>query len=153
MAAPGTVILYSRNKDDIRFNDLTGATVKILLLTSAYTPDVTVTGHQVLADVSANEIANGNGYTTGGFTLGSLSVASITGGSRFTSGSASWTASGGNIPAWRYALLYVSGSLWSLTSPLLGYFVGDSAPADVPATASGNTLQINPPAAGWFDIT
>lgn len=153
MAAPGTVILFSRNKDDIRINDIIAATVKLALITSAWTPDVTITGNSVLADVSANEIANGNGYATGGFTLASLAATGITGGYKFSSGNASWTASGGNIPAWRYGLLYVSGSLWGLTSPLLGYFIGDSAPADVPATASGNTLQLNCPAAGWFDAT
>jgi len=50
-------------------------------------------------------------------------------------------------------VLYVSGSLWSMTNPLIGYFLGDTTPADVPATTVGNSLTINCPANGWFDIT
>lgn len=153
MAAPGTVILFSRNKDDLRINDITGATVKLALIASTWTPDATITGNQVFADMSANEIAAGNGYTAGGFTLTGLTATGITGGYKFSSGNASWTASGGTIPAWRYGLIYVSGALWSLTNPVIGYFLGDSAPADVAATASGNTLQINCPSGGWFDAT
>lgn len=153
MAAPGSVILFSRNKDDLNVNDLVGATIKLALITSAWTPDATVTGNQVFADMSANEIAAGSGYTAGGATLASLAATAITGGYKFSSGNASWTASGGTIPAWRYGLLYVSGALWGLTNPVIGYFVGDSAPADVAATASGNTLQITCPSAGWFDAT
>lgn len=153
MAAPGTVILFSRNKDDLRINDLTGATVKLALIASTWTPDATITGNQVFADMSANEIAAGNGYTAGGATLTGLTATGITGGYKFSSGNPSWTASGGSIPAWRYGLIYVSGSLWSLTNPVIGYFLGDSAPADVAATASGNTLQINCPSGGWFDAT
>jgi hypothetical protein len=64
-----------------------------------------------------------------------------------------WTASGAGIPAWRYGVLYVVGSLWGITSPLLAYFTGDSTPADVPLTASGNQLQVNCPANGWFTET
>ena len=151
--AAGNVTLYSRNKDDFRINDIVGATVKLLLVTSTYTPNTNeTTGHSVLADIT-NEIANGNGYTTGGFTLASLTATAITGGFKFSSGNASWTATGGSIPAWRYGILYVSGVLWGQTSPLLGYFVGDNTPADIPATTVGNTLTIYCPANGWFDIT
>ena len=75
----------------------------------------------------------------------------ISGGYKFSSASPSWSASGGNIPAWRYGVLRVDGALWGKTSPLIGYFVGDSAPADVPATSDGSPLTITCPASGWFD--
>lgn len=150
--AAGTFTVYSKNKDDIRINDIVGATVKILLTTSTYTPNTTETGNSVLADVT-NELANGNGYTTGGITLSSLAATAITGGFKFSSASPSWTASGTGIPAWRNAVMYVSGSLWGMTSPLIGFFLGDSTPADVPLTSSGNSLTLTCPAAGWFDIT
>ena len=153
MAAPGAVILYSANKDDLNPNALAGATIKLALITSAYTPDATVTGNALFSAVSANEIAAGTGYTAGGFTLTGNAVTAITGGFRFNTGNASWTASGAGMAAWRYGVLYVSGTLWGQVNPLIGYFLGDSAPADVPLTAAGNTLQINCPTAGWFDIT
>lgn len=148
--AAGTFTLFSKNKDDLRINDITGATVKLLLTTSAFTPDTSVTGNSVLADVT-NEVANGNGYTTGGVTLGSPAATAITNGFKFSSGNAVWTASGSGIPAHRNYVLYVSGTLWGMTSPLIGYFLGDAAPADVPATTAGNTLTAACPAGGWFD--
>lgn len=152
MAAPSAVQFYANNIDLLKLSDLTGATIKLLLTSSAYTPNTTETGHTVLADIT-NELANGNGYTTGGATLTSPTITAITGGFKFSTANASWTASGAGIPAWRYGVIYVSGAFWGITSPLLGYFTGDSAPADVPLTASGNTLQINCPANGWFTDT
>lgn len=154
MAAPGTVHIYAANVNLIKLSDLTSATVKLALVTSSYSPNITATGHNEWADVSANELANGNGYTTGGYDLTGEAVAAAAAndGFKFSTGNATWTASGSGIPAWRYGVLYCSGSLWTLTSPLLGYFLGDSAPADVPLTASGNTLGINCPADGWFKL-
>ena len=149
--AAGAVTLYSINKDDLNINDLVGATVNLALVTSSYTPDVTVTGHNEWADVSANEITTAGGYTTGGQALTSKVATSITGGFKFSSASPTWTATGGSIDAWRYGVLYVVGSLWGLTNPVIGYFVGDSTPANIPATTVGNTLTVTVPANGWFD--
>lgn len=150
--AAGTFTLYSANKDDLRLQDLVGATVKMTLHSSSYTPNNATGGHAVAADLT-NEIANGNGYTTGGVTLGSLAVTAVTGGWKFASADASWTASGAGIPAWRTAVMRVSGTLWGKTDPLIGYFLGDSTPADIPLTASPNPLTLACPANGWFDIT
>jgi len=150
--ASGNVTLFSKNKDDIRINDLVGATIKLALVSSSWTPDTSTTGNSVWADVSANEVS-GNGWTAGGETLASVVATAISGGYKLASASPSKTASGGNIPAFRYCVLRVSGTLWGMTDPLIGYFLGDSTPADVPATTTGNALTINCPANGWFDIT
>jgi len=153
MAAPSAVQFYGNNIDLLKLSDLSGVTVNMLLTTSSYTPDTTNTGHTVLANIT-NELANGQGYTTGGVALSSPAIATFsTTGFKFSTGNATWTASGSGIPAWRYGVIYVVGSLWGITSPLLGYFTGDSAPADIPLTAAGNTLQINCPANGWFTDT
>jgi hypothetical protein len=137
----------------LKLSDLSGATIKMLLTTSTYTPDTSVTGNSVLADIT-NELANANGYATGGVALATPAIAAFsTTGYKFSTGNASWTASSTGIPAWRNGVIYVAGSLWGLTSPLLGYFIGDSAPADVPLTAAGNILQINCPTTGWFTDT
>lgn len=153
MAAAGAFTLYRANLDDLRIRDLAGATVNVALVKSTYTPDAANNGHSIWADVSGDEIANGNGYTTGGATLASLATALVTNGHNFDSADPSWTASGTGIPAWRYAVVYVVGSLWGKTNPLVGYFVGDATPADVPLTTAGNPLGITVAAAGWFDIT
>ena len=149
----GNVTLFSKNKNHLNESDLVGATIKIALITSTVAPDATVTGNSLWADLSANELASANGYTAGGATLATPTATAITSGYKLTTGNASWTASGGSIPAWRYAVLYVSGSLWGMTNPLIGYFLGDTTPADIPATTVGNTLGLNCPATGWFDAT
>lgn len=149
--AAGTVTLYAANLDDLRMQDLAGATIKLSLHASSYTPSDGTSGHSVAADLSG-EIANGNGYVTGGATLANVTVTASGNGWKISSDNVTWNASGGNIPAWRYGVLRVDGSLWGKTSPLVGYFLGDNAPADVPATTDGNPLTINCPASGWFDI-
>lgn len=147
------VTIFSANKDDLRISDLTGATIKMGLVSSVYTPSTGEAGHSVWADISANEITAANGYTAGGATLATPTKTAITNGWKFSTGNASWTASGGNIAAWRYGVIYVSGALWGMTNPVIGIFTGDNTPADVPATSSGNSLTVTCPAAGWFDIT
>lgn len=151
--AVGAFIVYRKNIDDMRLNDLLTATVKAALVTSAYTPNSTNTGHSLWADVSANEIANGFGYTTGGLALATDTVNAVTNGFNYDSEDLVWTASGGSIPAWRYMHLYVVGTLWGMVNPLIGYFLGDTTPADVPNTTSGNPLTIVAPAGGWFAHT
>lgn len=152
--AAGAFTLYSKNKDDLRINDLTGAVIKIALVSSAYTPDTdSSTGHSLWADVSANEIANGFGYLTGGKALTGDVATAIAGGFKYTSDNVVWTANGGSIPAWRYAVKYVEGTLWGMTNPLIGYMVGNSAPADIPATTDTNLLTLAIPSGGWFDAT
>lgn len=150
--AAGTFTLYDgAAKTQLGGGDLTTNTVKLALVSSAYTPNQST--HAAWADVSANEIANGNGYTTGGYTLLSPALTAITKGFKFSSANPAWTAAGGNIPAWRYAVMYISGTVEGVVNPVLGYFLGDSTPADIPATSVGNTLTINCPANGWFDLT
>jgi len=79
-----------------------------------------------------NEVANANGYTTGGVTV-TLSLSGTTSVPiAFTQ--AQWTASGGSITA-RFVLLYKSGA------NVYAYALCDSGAADVTAT-SGNTFTV-----------
>ena len=151
--AAGQITLFEANLDDLRLLDLTGATIKMALIKSTATPDTTPTGDAVLADIVADEIAAGNGYIAGGATLTTKAITALANGWKFESDDVQWNASGGNLPAWRYGLLYVSGAQWGKTSPLLGIFVGDDTPADIPATLDGNPLTIACPAGGWFAST
>jgi hypothetical protein len=129
--------------------DLDTATLKLALYSSSMTVDLV--NHDTLSDISG-EIANGNGYLTGGKTLTGAALTSITSGFKFATADAQWDASGGSIPAWRYGVFYASGTFNSVVNPLIAYFVGDSTPADVPATVDGNSLLVRCPADGWFDI-
>ena len=99
MAAPSACQFFGNNIDLLKLSDLSGATINMLLTTSAFTPDTTNTGNTVLANVT-NELANGNGYTTGGVALSAPTIATFsTTGFKFSTGAASWTASGTGIPA------------------------------------------------------
>lgn len=146
--AVGTIVLYEKNLNVLSLADLLTATVKMGLYTSSYTPDGSETGHSVLTDLGANEITATGGYAAS--TITTDVATAVTNGYKYSSDNVVWTATGGDIDAWRYGVLYVSGALWGLTSPLIGYFIGDDTPANVPATTSGNTLTITVPAAGWF---
>lgn len=153
MAAPGQFTFFAENINVERMADLLTASVKFALVTSAWTPDADENGNGVWADISANEIAAGNGYVAKGVALASKVNTAISLGYKFASAAVDFTASGGSIPAHRYVVMLVDGSLWGLTDPLIGYFLGDSAPADVPAIANGNTVRYNCPANGWFAKT
>lgn len=125
-------------------------TFKLSLHTSAWTP-VNST-NEVFADVT-NELTTANGYTAGGITLGSVTLTQTAGVVKFTSAAAVWTAAGGSIPAWRYGVVRAVGTLNGKVDPIVGYFLGDSTPADVPATTTGNTLTVTPNASGILSAT
>ena len=84
--------------------DFDGDTIKVVLVTDSYTPDADDTQY---SDVSANEVANGNGYTTGGYTV-ALTVTDDDANDRVVIDSAdpTWTASSGSIGPFRYAIWY-----------------------------------------------
>lgn len=124
---------------------------KLALITNAWTPAPTT--DEVFASMSANEIAAGNGYTAGGGALTGVTLTQTGGVVKFTASAFVWTATGGSIPAWRYGLVYYNGTLNGKVNPIVGYFLGDSTPADIPATTAGNTLTVTPNASGILSAT
>lgn len=130
----------------------TAANFRLALVSSAWTPNDAT--DELWSVASANEIANGNGYTTGGATPATISLTQTSGVVKFTwSTAVVWTASGSGIPAWRRAVLYYLGTLNGKVNPLVAHFLGDSTPADIPLTTSGNTITITPNASGVLTIT
>lgn len=127
------------------------ANFRVALVSSAWTP-VNSTD-ELWSVASGSEIANGNGYTTGGLVPPSAALTQSAGVVKFTSSPVVWTASVGSIPAWRRAVLYYLGTLNSKVNPIVGHFLGDSTPADIPATTAGNTLTITMNASGIITIT
>lgn len=155
MAAPGPFVVENLPKlNYFSLTNLLAATAtnfRLALVTSAWTPAPTT--DELWATVSGNEIANGNGYTTGGGALSGVALSQTSGVVKFTSSAFVWTASGTGIPAWRYGVLYYLGTLNSKVNPLVAYFLGDATPADVPLTTSSNTLTFTPNAAGILTIS
>lgn len=155
MAAPGAWVIPDLAK--LNFMNATGllaataANFRIGLVSNSYTPNNAT--DELWAAASAAEIANGNGYTTGGLVPPSIVLSQSAGVVKFTASPTIWTASGTGIPAWRRAVLYYLGTLNSKVNPLVGHFLGDSAPADIPLTTSGNTLTITMNASGILTLT
>lgn len=95
--------------------DFLSDTIKAALFTAAFTPDQDT---QELYSALTNEVANGNGYTTGGATLAGLSIAytGATNTSAFTTTTNPvWTGSGSGF-AFRYVVFYDA-----TTDLLIGY--------------------------------
>jgi hypothetical protein len=124
--------------------DMDGDTFKMALFSSTSNA-ATVTTNTAYTDLT-NEVANGNGYTTGGVTLTSVTWAHSAGTTTFDCDNASWTASGGSIVA-RFAVIYSSTS-----GKLVCYCILDSTPADV-TIVTGTTYTITIDATGVFTIT
>lgn len=81
-------------------HDLGADTLKVLLTNTA-----PVATNAVKADLT--EISSGNGYTAGGNTASVTSSAQTSGTYKLVLGDpATWTASGGSIGPFRYAVLY-----------------------------------------------
>lgn len=126
----------------------TAANFRIALVSSAFTPNLAT--DELWAAASGSEIANGQGYTTGGLVPPSIALSQTAGVVKFTASPTIWTATGTGIPAWRRAVLYYLGTLNGKANPLAAYFLGDSAPADIPLTTAGNTLTITANALGFI---
>lgn len=109
----------------------TADTIKVALTTSTYTPNQDT--HDYYDDIT-NEVANGNGYTTGGTALAgkSINYDTATNAIQLRGGTAQWT---GSFTA-RYAVIYKDTGNGA-TSPLMGYvdFGGDE-------TISSATLSV-----------
>ena len=91
-----------------------------------------------------NEHANANGYTTGGISMGALTLAGTTTVTVDDPADLVWTASGGSIVA-RFAVIYKTGS------NVLCYCLLDSTPADVTVT-TGNSLTVALHSSGIFTL-
>jgi len=90
-----------------------------------------------------NEVAQANGYTTGGIAV-VLTLAGTTTVTVDIQTDPVWTASGGPITA-RFAVIY------EVAGRVLCYALLDSTPADVTAT-DGNTLTVAANASGVFTL-
>lgn len=123
---------------------------KMGLYTSASNANTLSVGTGILADLT-NEVANANGYLTGGLALAGItwtrSGATLT----FTCSNAVWLAAGGSITA-RYAVIYRNATVNSIVKPLLCVCLLDVTPADVVATDT-NTLTISINVSGIFTLT
>jgi hypothetical protein len=144
----GTAVFYDKAKGKIVGGtiDLDTPDVRILLVTSSYTPSVTA--HDYLNDVTTYEVT-----TNGASRYALVSEAKtepVAGTWMFDSANPSWTASGGSIVA-RYWIMY-NYNASDASAELICYGLLDNTNADVTTTV-GNTLTITVNTDGWFRWT
>jgi len=120
--------------------------IKVALLTSSYTFSAS---HNVYGDLT-NELTTSGGYTAGGQAIGSLTFTQSSTVSNLDGADVQWTASGGGIPAFRYAAIYIDATLNGVVKPLIG--VIDNNGSDVPATTAPNTLTVTWNATGILQV-
>lgn len=123
--------------------DLDSHTFKAVLTNSAPTQ----AGSLILTDIT--QIANANGYVTGGVTLTGVAYAETGGGTgiwQWTSNAWAWTAAGGDIGPFRYTVTYDD---TASNKELVGFV---DYGTNVTLT-NGNTLTVTPGANGIFRLT
>jgi hypothetical protein len=148
--AAGKWKLYNATKEYIGDGtiDLDTNTFNIALFTSA--SNANTLSNSVLADLT-NQVAGGTGYTTGGQALTSVTWSQTGGTATFDAANVEWTAASGSITA-RFAVIYRTGTVNTVTDALVAVCLLDTTPADVTAT-DGNKLQINFNASGIFTLS
>ena len=107
--------------------------IMLALVKSTYTFSA---AHTIWADVSDEEVATGDGYTTGGEALGSLSVNST----RFDSADVTWTSL---TKTFRCGVLYLNDTVNTIVKPVIAYILFDDTPADISITGGDFTVQWN----------
>ena len=142
MAAFNKINLFSQDLSRAIHNFSSGgATYKAELSNTA-----TTASNHLYSDISANEVASGGGYTTGGATI-TMSDSS-TGGVETVSASAAsptWTGSGGGMGPFRYVTVYQSGDS---NKELVAWFdYGSSISLN-----AGDTFTVSW-ASGFFTVT
>ena len=100
-----------------KVHSLSADTFKVFLTNTA-----PVATNAVYGDISANEVANGNGYTTGGNSAAVSSCAQTSGVLKWVlSNPATWTAATGSMGTFRYAVL-LNVTPTSPLKPLIGWY-------------------------------
>lgn len=124
--------------------DLDSHSFKLALFTSASDAnDDTETAYGGLG----SEVANGNGYTTGGIALSGVTVTRSGDVTTFDFVDPQFTASGGNI-VFRFAVIYDN---TPAGKPLVARCLPDSTPGDI-TILDGQTLTLQINASGAFDF-
>lgn len=127
--------------------DLEADTLKLALVTDAETPNRDT--DDFWDDASGNELANGNGYSTGGVTLTGVATSydSASDQVRVDFDDVSWTFTASKT--WRYGYVYIDTAGASSTDPVIGLLTWDSNQA----VSTQYTLVIDSAGLLYLDTT
>lgn len=114
--------------------------------------DTTATPCNVVSTSNAAEIAAGNGYTKGGTAVGSNAYSQTSGTAKLTGNAVTFSASGGTIGPFRYAVLYDNTSGTTATRSVIGWWdygaavtLNDGESFKVAADTSGSNWSSGAP--------
>lgn len=122
--------------------NLSSDTVKVMLTNTA-----PVATNHVYSDISGTELANGNGYTTGGATVGGTGVSNSSGTETFAANPTTWTSVTGNMGPFRYIVYYDS---TPATKTLIGWY--DYGSSITLNGAAGETFVDTPAGSALFTL-
>ena len=120
-------------------------TVMVAMLNSSYTLNA---AHSIFADVSANEVAAGSGYSTGGVALANKSVTLAGAVAKYIADPATWSSI---TKTYRWLAIYSLKTENGVVNPLIALILVDNTPADVVITAADYSVQWN--ANGIFTLS
>ena len=120
-------------------------TIKCMMLNNSYALNA---AHSALADVSANEVAAGGGYSTGGVALANKSVTLAGSVAKYTADPATWAAL---TKTYRFLAMYSEKTANAIVNPLIALILVDNTPADIVVTAADYSVQWN--ANGIFTLS
>lgn len=123
-------------------------TMKMALVLS--TSNFATAANNVYGDLT-NEVANANGYTTGGVAMTGGGWTRTTGTAKFTAAATAFSASGGDIVC-RAAVCYQNATVNTVVKALMCYSILDNTPGNTTIT-NGTTLSIAMNASGTFTLT
>lgn len=119
-----TITLYNSFKKAQFDGSVAGApidfdddTIKVLLVTSSYTPSATT--HDLINDVISSEVS-GTGYTARGETIGTDDITESGGTVTYDGDNVTWSQNAAGFDDARYAIICKDSGV-DTTSPLVGY--------------------------------
>lgn len=125
-----------------KVHNLGSDSLKVMLTNTA-----PIAANAIKSDIT--DIGAGNGYVAGGQTTAQVSAAQTSGTFKLVLTDISWTASGGSIGPFRYAVLY-NDTAASPVKPLIGFFdygtnvtlaIGEQLTVDFDGAAGVLTIQ------------
>ena len=125
--------------------NLLNPAITMALVSKDYTPDLDL--HTIWADVSANEVATGDGYTTGGVALTTLALARTGPLTTWDADDITWA----NLTkTFKYGVIYLNDTVGAVVKPLIAVVDFDNSSGTAEVTSGGIDFQFIVAANGLF---